>query len=98
MKTVKPSPKLQALFPTDEVQQVLEDSFYGEKEPPKKRKTLTVDPSYRVVCISLYREDLDALDKAVHTLRARGYHRVSRSALVRHALRHLDLTTIPRPL
>ena len=41
---------------------------------------------YKVICISLYNEDLRRLDEKVEQLKKRGVRRASRSALIRHAL------------
>lgn len=52
------------------------------------------DPSYKVICISIYVEDLGELDQMVEALKDRGIKRASRSALIRHALRKLDLDAV----
>lgn len=51
---------------------------------------------YKVICICLYTEDLERLDEKVKALRGRGYRRANRSALIRHALDTVDLTSVPR--
>lgn len=53
---------------------------------------------YKVICISLYTEDLQRLDEKVKALRARGFRKANRSALIRHALDTVDLERVPRGL
>lgn len=53
---------------------------------------------YKVICISLYTEDLDRLDALVETLKAQGHTRASRSQLIRFALSQVDLARFPRRL
>lgn len=61
-----------------------------EQKPEGKPEEL----SYRVVCISLYHEDIAAIDKMVAELRARGFRRASRSWLLRVAMYRLDIDTV----
>lgn len=55
-------------------------------------------PAYRVICISLYVEDLQSLDEKVDQLKARGFPKANRSALIRHALNVVDLDKVPKGL
>lgn len=54
--------------------------------------------NYKVICISIYTDDLQRLDEKVQALRARGFHKANRSALIRHALDTVDLENVPRGL
>lgn len=45
--------------------------------------------SYKVICISLYHEDLKRLDEMVEALKTGGLRSMSRSALIRIALKAL---------
>lgn len=45
---------------------------------------------HKVLCISMYTEDLARLDGMVDTLKARGLTKASRSALIRLALEKVD--------
>ena len=99
------------LFDRDEVREVLSDSFYrppvsaprpkkrrpsaGGAAPRPKRRRPKAD-HYQVICISLYNEDLARLDAKVKELKARGHRKMSRSALIRYALDHVDLDGLPR--
>ena len=101
-----------ALFDRDEIREVLETSFYrpevahADEVAPKarpsvaragRRKARKPKPDhYEVICISMYREDLDALDAKVADLKARGHRKMSRSSLIRYALENVDLTKLPR--
>jgi hypothetical protein len=53
---------------------------------------------YKVICISMYNEDLQRLDTMVDTLKSRGITKANRSALIRHALSQVDLDKVPRGL
>ncbi|MBU0554134.1 ribbon-helix-helix domain-containing protein [Myxococcota bacterium] len=60
--------------------------------PPEPRQR----PShYKVISISLYTQDLEQLDALVKAAKARGLTRMSRSQLIREALRQVDLAQIP---
>jgi hypothetical protein len=48
-------------------------------------------PSYKVICISMYLDDLKALDEKVEALKAAGIGKANRSHLIRLALAMLDM-------
>jgi hypothetical protein len=52
---------------------------------------------YEIICISMYVEDLSALDAKVDALKQKGHRRMTRSALIRYALDRLALEDVPRP-
>jgi hypothetical protein len=79
------------IFDADEVQGVLSGSFYTAKPATPSRPT-----HYKVICISMYNNDLARLDALVDALKARGMTKASRSALIRAALDQVDLDKIPR--
>lgn len=103
-----------ALFDRDEVREVLEASFYRSETPDavppqrrpgrakgraKGRRTRKPKPDhYEVICISMYVEDLAALDAKVDALKQRGHRRMTRSALIRYALERLAVEDVPRPV
>lgn len=87
---------LSTIFDRDEVDSVLRGAFYGKEPAPTVRSTRPKAEHYEVICISLYKEDLEALDAKVTELKKRGHRRVSRSSLIRYALTSLDLAEIPR--
>ena len=87
------------LLDKDEVEGVLSGAFYHP--PPESReraraKPLTKPEHYKVICISLYKDDLAQLDGMVKELKARGLTKANRSALIRQALLQLDLDKVPR--
>jgi hypothetical protein len=53
---------------------------------------------YKVICISMYTEDLKRLDNMVDTLKARGLTKANRSALIRYALGEVNLESVPKGL
>ena|SRR5258708_5362735 len=84
----------------DEVQGVLSGAFYTPApiEPPARRhaKAEAKPAHYKVICISLYTQDLDRLDAMVDVLKSRGLTKANRSALIRAALDQVDLDKVPR--
>ncbi len=66
-------------------------------KPRRRRKRRAARPThYEVICISLYKEDLARLDAKVATLKESGHRKMSRSALIRYALDHVDLEGLPK--
>lgn len=53
---------------------------------------------YKVICISMYNEDLKRLDEKIDNLKRSGFTRANRSALIRFALDCVDLDKVPRGL
>lgn len=84
----------------EDVEGVLCQRFYAAPDSHRRRSTPPeAKPAhYRVICISLYNEDLDALDSMVDRLKARGLTKANRSALIRYALSAVDLDQVPRGL
>jgi hypothetical protein len=91
------------LLDGDEVQDVLSGAFYT---PPPDGRRLRAKPvakpakptHYKVICISMYVEDLGKLDEMVDELKSRGLTKANRSALIRYALSQVNLDTVPRGL
>ena len=87
------------LFDRDEVDGVLNGSFYTPPENAAPRRQAKEKPAhYRVICISMYTDTLERLDEMVKELKRRGYTKANRSALLRHALELVDLDAVPRGL
>ncbi len=85
------------LLDKDEVEGVLSGAFYHP--PPETRpraKALPKPEHYKVICISMYTDDLEQLDRMVKELKSRGLTKANRSALIRQALLQLDLDKVPR--
>ncbi|MBW2455480.1 MAG: hypothetical protein JRI68_13255 [Deltaproteobacteria bacterium] len=91
------------IFDRDEVDGVLKGSFYSASKPDPTLPSVTTDQKkkpthYKVICISMYTDALGRLDDMVLELKARGYTKANRSALIRHALDVVDLDSVPRGL
>ncbi len=90
------------LLDGDEVQEVLSGAFYtpmpGEKPRAKVIAKSEKPTHYKVICISMYLDDLRRLDTMVDELKARGLTKANRSALIRYALSQVDLDSVPRGL
>ena len=56
------------------------------------------DAPYVTICVSTYPHELRKLDAMVRELKHRGLTKANRSALIRVALRQLDLDKVPRGL
>ena len=93
----------------DDVADVLRETFFAPDVPiedsadPRRRPgtVRAVDSKprpehYKVICISLYNEDLERLDGAVRELKRRGYTKASRSSVLRAAMLQVDLARVPR--
>jgi hypothetical protein len=83
------------VFERSEVQDILRDTFYAKKRRAKQKPHPKPD-HYDVICISLYKDDLARLDRAVAALKKAGHRKMSRSALIRYALDTMDVTKLPR--
>lgn len=98
--------------PLTETETILRDEYYGAKETvvapePEEPKLAVVKAAakakkpkpthYKVVCISLYTQDIENLEAKVAELKRRGHTKANKSQLIRMALRQLDLDTLPLP-
>ena len=63
----------------------------GARDAKKPRPT-----HYKVVCISLYNEDIERLDRLVQELKRRGHSKANKSQVIREALLQIDLDKVPR--
>jgi hypothetical protein len=84
----------------DEVEGVLSSTFYSPK-PERALRSAGSDGKpthYKVICISMYTEDLQRLDAMVDALKARGLTKANRSALIRYALGSVKLEDVPKGL
>lgn len=91
--------------PLSESEKILRDDFYGQRSdeeatnsPPSKRRPTKPKPThYKVVCISLYTQDIENLEATVAELKRRGYTKANKSQLIRQALRQFDIDKLPPP-
>jgi hypothetical protein len=88
-----------------DVGRVLQNGFYAGSAPSTTEPIQEVaskrdaKPShYKVICISMYTDDLKRLDGMVEALKARGLTKANRSALIRYALGEVDLDRVPKGL
>jgi hypothetical protein len=86
------------LLDGDEVQGVLSGAFYTPAPASQRSKAAPGErpTHYKVICISMYMDDLERLDGMVDELKSMGLTKASRSALIRHALDQVDLSKVPR--
>jgi hypothetical protein len=100
--------KLMAHDPLSDADAILSEEYYGRRrdgetaEPRKPRAAAggkqPRPTHYKVICISMYTEDLKRLDQMVDSLKARGLTKANRSALIRYALGEVDLDNVPKGL
>jgi hypothetical protein len=85
---------------TDDVEGVLSSNFYASPKPIKQARADREDKPthYKVICISMYTDDLKRLDEMVDALKARGLTKANRSALIRYALSGVDVERVPKGL
>ena len=84
-----------------EGEQLLLDALYGHRplkpapvpSPVKKPKP----EHYKIVSISLYREDIENLNEMVQELKRRGHYKANKSQVIRAALAQCDLDMIAKP-
>lgn len=72
---------------------VQDDASKARSRAPRNRAR-PADASYEVVCISMYKTDLEIARARVAELKARGLRRANLSWLIRLALSRLDTETI----
>jgi hypothetical protein len=83
-------------FDRDEVEGVLSGRFYSAREERAAETRDDKPTHYKVICISIYNDDLKNLDDLVAQLKKRGLTKANRSALIRAALQQVDLDRVPR--
>jgi hypothetical protein len=100
---MKEDTKLLAHDPLADADLILRDDFYGRAGPgdraPRRRRVETAPrpTHYKVICISLYTQDLEDLEAKVGELKRRGWTKANKSQLLRLALAQLDLDKITTP-
>lgn len=89
-----------------DVGRALQNGFFAGSAPstdeplqePASKRDSTKPSHYKVICISMYTDDLKRLDGMVEALKARGLTKANRSALIRYALGEVDLDRVPKGL
>lgn len=92
------SSRTHSLLDRDELEGVLSGAFYNPTKSRGRahREDVEKPTHYKVICISMYTDDLARLDEMIDALKAKGLTKASRSALIRHALSNVDLDKVPR--
>jgi hypothetical protein len=75
-----------------------EPAKQSEPEGPRKHPGKERPEHYKVICISMYNEDLALLDEVVRKLKERGFTRANRSAVLRAAMQQFDPSKVARGL
>jgi len=96
--------------PLSDTDAILSEEYYGrptgtDTAPRARRgRAGTADPTgklrpthYKVICISMYTQDLEELDAKVAELKRRGWTKANKSQLIRLALSQIDLDKLPTP-
>jgi hypothetical protein len=96
-------PKLIENDPLHEADLILTEEFYGRSDrapaKPAKRVAAEAKPKpthYKIVCISLYTEDIERLEALVADLKKRGHTKANKSAVIRYALDSVDIGKMPK--
>jgi hypothetical protein len=79
-------------------QEEILEKFYRPDNDNKARVQSKKDKPthYKIVCISLYNEDIENLERLVAELKKRGHTKANKSQLIRAALDQVDLSKIPK--
>jgi hypothetical protein len=88
-----PNGRAMATDPLSE--EVILEQFYRPtptNDAPKKAKPT----HYKIVCISLYNEDIERLEQLVKELKRRGHTKANKSQVIRAALDQIDLDKSPK--
>jgi len=70
--------------------------FYRGEPAPSARPKPAKPTHYKIVCISLYNEDIERLENLVRELKKRGHTKANKSQVIRAALDQIDLDKIPK--
>jgi hypothetical protein len=96
--------KLMAHDPLSDADAILSEEYYGRRhttaaapEPAGKRAKLPRPTHYKVICISMYTQDLEDLDAKVAELKRRGWTKANKSQLIRLALSQIDIDKLATP-
>lgn len=108
-RSMPQEPEVHDVLDGDEVADVLRGTFFAPEVPiatstrvaPGPQRAVPAKPKpdhYKVICISLYNEDLARLDAAVRELKKRGYTKANRSAVLRAAMLQFDPSRVGKGL
>jgi hypothetical protein len=88
-------PKLIQHDPLGETETILKEQFYGRGDRRAAHKP-EKPTHYKIVCISLYTEDIERLENLVRELKKRGHTKANKSAVIRYALESVDIEKMPK--
>jgi hypothetical protein len=95
--------KLMAHDPLSDADSILTEEYYGRRVAAGTSARLPRSPKaprpthYKVICISMYTQDLEDLDAKVAELKRRGWTKANKSQLIRLALSQIDIDKLPTP-
>jgi hypothetical protein len=100
--------KLMAHDPLSDADSILTEEYYGRRrdgatttEPRKARGAAAGKQPrpthYKVICISMYTQDIEDLDAKVAELKRRGWTKANKSQLIRLALSQIDIDKLSTP-
>lgn len=70
---------------------------YGLKLKRRRKRIIKEKPThYKLVCISLYNQDIARLEQHVSELRTRGHTKANKSQVIRFAIDHAPLEKMPK--
>ncbi len=76
---------------------ILERFYRPPALDPRRNEVKKDKPThYKIVCISLYTEDIARLEKLVTELKKRGHSKANKSQVIRAALDQIDLGKVPK--
>ena len=75
---------------------ILADFYRPERRPAAPVEGRPRPTHYKVVCFSLYNEDIERLEGLVAELKRRGHTKANKSQVIREALLQIDLDRVPR--
>jgi hypothetical protein len=103
--------KLMAHDPLSDADAILTEEYYGRRRDAATtgtvdaRKARTASGTgkqarpthYKLICISMYTQDLEDLDAKVAELKKRGWTKANKSQLIRLALSQIDIEKLTTP-
>jgi hypothetical protein len=92
--------KSMAHDPLSDADAILSEEYYGrriDEKRPLKAAAGEKPTHYKVICISIYKRDLEELEAKVAELKRRGWTKANKSQLIRLALSQIDLDKLATP-
>jgi hypothetical protein len=89
--------KLMAHDPLSDADTILSEEYYGRGKRPRRAAPTEKPTHYKVICISMYTQDIEMLEAKVAELKRRGWTKANKSQLIRLALGQIDLDKLGSP-